>query len=126
MSDIVITQRELLIAVVLAALFYLLLMLFGILRSALRRSTHTEPTAMPATQPDRAAIEARLDQFDQRLARLEASLGTTTGDEIQADDPVYGPAVRLIKDGMPVDDVAGRLGLSRAEVDLIAVLHRRH
>ncbi len=65
-----------------------------------------------------ASLRSRVEQIEKRLDGDSDPVAT---DE---QDSLYQTAQRLIGDGYSVDEVAGRLGLSRAEVDLISVLQR--
>jgi hypothetical protein len=130
-SEIVVTQRELLIAVVLAALIYLVASVLAAWRGA-RRARRAEamfladPGPATASATEMAEMRERLAKLGERVAALEGMLGAPAEADPGIDDPVYGPAARMVKQGMPVDEVASRLGLSRAEIDLIEVLHGKH
>lgn len=130
-SALVVTQRELLIAVVLAALIYLLASALGAWRAA-RGANPGEPRSEASMLPaaasatELAETQERLVKLGQRVEALERMLGARGDDPPTLDDPVYGPAALMVKQGMPVDEVASRLGLSRAEIDLIEVLHGKH
>lgn len=115
--ELVVSERELLIAVALTAIVYLTLLLIALVRRPWR--------ATPAQSILSADIYAEMAELRQRVEMLELAHSQRAESSVGVpDDPVYASADRLIKQGVAAEEVAGRLGLSRAEVDLIAVLQR--
>jgi hypothetical protein len=82
-----------------------------------------------ARKPDEnhsRSLQSELAEIKQRVACLEAQINSrasTVGDDAP-EDPLYSIALRLIKAGLPFDEIAARVGISRAEVELIQVLNR--
>ncbi len=117
--EIVLTWRELLVAVLLATLIYLMeVALF----SRRRRSQ--------AGQDGDAGFETRLVRLEQELAglrarveQIEAQAAGHRGTKAPEDTP-YARAMRLAMEGLPASELASRCGISRAEAELIIALQR--
>lgn len=120
MDAIVITWRELLIAVILASLVYLLeVAVFSRWR---RNKAAVEPAADAVTveitrlRDDLAALRERVDAMESRLA-------AATSERPEEDTP-YSRAVRLAREGLTAQELASRCGISRGEAELIIALNR--
>ncbi len=118
--NLVVTWREAVVLLALVALVYLAGVLLGMIRG---RSSHDKPSNPGADfsrmRTEIETLRLRVDSIEQRFQNVEES-------DRPSNDPLYDSAQRLIKQGLSAHEVAGRLGLSRAEVDLIAVLHREN
>lgn len=107
--------RELLVAVVLAMVLYLIeAVLFS--RRASRR---------PAAEAD-ARLAERVRELEQRVAQLEGR-GAGDAPEAAEDDDlrVYDDAVRMARQGLPATEIAGQCGISLDEATLVVTIHAR-
>ncbi len=120
MDAIVLTWRELLAAIVLATLIYLLEV---VLFSRRRRDKATGDAQGEALTTELARLRAELAELRQRQEALEARLEAAASDKT-ADDTPYGRAVRLAREGLTAQELASRCGISRGEAELIIALHR--
>jgi hypothetical protein len=122
MDAIVLTWRELLIAIVLATLVYLLeVALFSRRRRAkgqAEASGHEDEVSS-----ELARLSEELADLRIRLERLEARLASAASDKMAEDTP-YGRAVRLAREGLSAQELASRCGISRGEAELIIALNR--
>jgi hypothetical protein len=108
------TGRELLLAVVLATLVYLLeTWLFS------RRSKYKSATSAEAQI---AVLEAEIDEMKQRLQALEDH--PPTGSMLDGRAATYADAQRMAREGAAALDMASSLGISRGEAELIIALQR--
>lgn len=120
MDAIVITWRELLIAVILASLVYLLeVTVFSRRR---RARTPAEPAADAATA-ELTRLREELAALRQRLDAVESRLAATATERPEEDTP-YSRAVRLAREGLTAQELASRCGISRGEAELIIALNR--
>lgn len=120
MDAIVLTWREVLIAIVLATLVYLLeVAVFSRRRKAEERAE----TRGQEGDAEVARLRQELAELRQRLEGLEARLASATSDKV-ADDTPYGRAVRLAREGITAQELASRCGISRGEAELIIALNR--
>lgn len=122
MDAIVLTWRELLIAILLATLVYLLeVAVFS------RRRRSREAVEIPRQQGEASSEVVRLrDEVANlrlRLEALEARLESATSEK-PAEDTPYGRAVRLAREGITAQELASRCGISRGEAELIIALNR--
>lgn len=113
LEQITFTGRELLIAVILASLVYLV----ETLVFSRRRS-----------RPD-ARIEGRLADLEKRLADLGKRLEhleerPPAGSALDGQSSIHAEAMRLAREGMSPQDMAAQLGISRSEAELIVALHQ--
>jgi type II secretory pathway component PulJ len=108
------TGRELLIAVILASVIYLLEVLVF---SRRRRPGHS-----PAMEARMNAMEARVQAMESRLERLEARPPVESALDTHVSN--YAEAVRLAREGKTAQALAADLGISRSEADLIVALQR--
>ena len=60
----------------------------------------------------------RLEQNGRELATRQESIES----QAQSDQP-YGEAIRLVQQGATASELVEKLGLSRSEADLVAMLH---
>lgn len=118
MDALVITWRELLIAVILASLIYLL-------EAAIfsrRRRTRAEPAADPA-MTEITRLREELAALRQRMDAVESRLAAAVTERPEENTP-YGRAVRLAREGLTAQELASRCGISRGEAELIIALNR--
>lgn len=120
MDAIVITWRELLIAVILASLVYLL---EAAVFSRRRRARTPSELAEDAATAELVRLREELATLRQRLDAVESRLATTASPPPEEDTP-YGRAVRLAREGVTAQALASRCGISRAEAELIIALNR--
>jgi hypothetical protein len=114
LESITFTGRELLLAVLLASLVYLV-EAWWLSRWGKRRA--------------RASMEARLRQLEteigelkQRMQILEAKPPADSILDTRA--ATYADAQRMAREGAPALELAGSLGISRSEAELIVALQR--
>ncbi len=108
------TGRELLIAVVLATVVYLLeVLLFSRRRPPAKDKALAERVA--GLEAELAAMQARMEMLEARPP-MESALDTQS--------TTYAEAVRMAREGMPPQDIVERLGISRSEADLIIALNQ--
>ncbi|MCS6785943.1 MAG: DUF2802 domain-containing protein [Thiobacillaceae bacterium] len=122
MDAIVISWRELLVAVILASLIYLLEAAVFTRRRRMQSDTAAQT---PAAGPDAQAVaelRAEVAQLSRRLEQLEARLQQNAPQ--REDDTPYGRAVRLAREGLSAQELASRCGISRGEAELIIALNR--
>lgn len=114
LEDFTFTGRELLLAVVLATLVYLLEVW---LTSRLGKR-------VSASRADAriAALEAELEAMKLRLQALEER--PPEGSSLDTRATTYADAQRMAREGVPALELAGSLGISRAEAELIVALNR--
>lgn len=114
LENFIFTGRELLLAVVLATLVYLLevwlMSRFG------KRAASTRADARIS------ALESEVVALKQRLQALEENPPADSGLDTRAS--TYADAQRMAREGMAALELAGSLGISRAEAELIVALHR--
>lgn len=108
------TGRELLMAVILATVVYLLeVFLF---------SRRRPPARDKALEQRLAGLEAELTEIQARLEMLEARPPMESALDTQS--TTYAEAVRMAREGVPPQDIVDRLGISRSEADLIIALNQ--
>jgi hypothetical protein len=108
------TGRELLLAVVLASLVYLLeIWLFSRLGKAGSKvaSAHRIRT-----------LEAEIESLKQRVQALEDH--PPTGSSLDSRAATYADAQRMAREGAAAMEMASSLGISRGEAELIIALQR--
>lgn len=108
------TGRELLLAVVLASLVYLLEVTLFSRRGKSRTTTLAEGRI--------SALEAEIGELKQRLQALEDQ--PPAGSSLDARAATYADAQRMAREGAAAMDMASSLGISRGEAELIIALHR--
>jgi|APIni6443716594_1056825.scaffolds.fasta_scaffold228268_2 hypothetical protein len=108
------TGRELLLAVVLATVVYLLeVWLFS------RRGKGKTTTLAEARITE---LEAEINALKLRLQALEDQ--PPAGSSLDARAATYADAQRMAREGAPAMELAGSLGISRGEAELIVALQR--
>jgi hypothetical protein len=113
LEQITFTGRELLLAVILATLVYLLeTLIFS------RRKTRPSPDLSPRL----VDLEKELAEIRTRLERLEIT--PPAGSALDTQSSIYAEAVRLAREGAQPQDMAAQLGISRSEAELIVALHQ--
>ncbi len=114
LENFIFTGRELLLAVVLATLVYLLevwlMSRFGKCAASNRADSRI------------AALESEVEALKQRLQVLEEKPPVDSVLDTRAS--TYADAQRMAREGMAALDLAGSLGISRGEAELIVALHR--
>jgi hypothetical protein len=114
LENLTFTGRELLLAVVLASVVYLLeVWLFS--RRAKLRTTLVQETRLATLEAELAALKQRMLSFEER------PLGGSAPDE---DGARYADANRMAREGLPAQELAESLGISRSEAELIIALQR--
>jgi hypothetical protein len=114
LENLTFTGRELLMAVVLATAVYLVeVLVFS------RRRKSGQP---PELRERISALEAELAAVKARLESVEARPPTESALDTQS--TTHAEAVRMAREGVPVQEMADRLGISRSEAELITALHR--
>lgn len=117
-GEFTITGRELLIALVLGTLVYLVeRLLFS--RRARRKAAQQQADA---TERALAEMHDALRRIHQRLDALEAA--PPAGSALDEQAVRQAEAVRLAQAGLGAVELAAQLGLSQTEAELIIALHR--
>lgn len=118
--DITVTWRELLIAVVLATVIYLLeSVLFA-------RSRRRPAAAAPAGHEGEIhKLRAEVVTLQRRLDELEVKLGVAELPEADNAHAAYDYAVQYARQGMIAPEIAARCGISIDEATLIVAIHHR-
>ena len=118
--EFVITWRELLIAVVLATVVYLL---ESVILSR-RRGRHG-PTGDREGEREVEQLRAELAALRHRMDELEMRLGVAEPPEQEPPHAAYDYAIQYARQGMIAPDIAARCGISRDEAALIVAMHRK-
>ena len=122
MDAIVLTWRELLIAILLATLVYLLEVAVFSRRRRSRGQTETAGHEGEMAS-ELASLREEVADLRRRLEGVEARLAAAEADK-PAEDTPYGRAVRLAREGLSAQELASRCGISRGEAELIIALNR--
>ena len=130
MESIVITWRELLIVVALVLGIYVaeLLLLLRANKSGESRFPWRRGAAEGMRDKRLESLEAEIKELRQRVEEAER---TAHDRSLPSAVPVgaggqsaYGQAIEMAQQGMAVDAVAARCGISRGEAELIVAMHR--
>lgn len=114
LESLTFTGRELLGAVILAGLVYLLeVWLFSRNREA-RRDARNQ-ARLDGLEEEVAALKTRIERLESRPA-AESPLDTQKS--------LHAEAMRLARAGVSAQELAAQLGISLTEADLIVALHR--
>lgn len=108
------TGRELLLAVVLATMVYLLEVWLFSRRGKSKATTLAEARI--------TTLEAEINDLKQRMHALEAQ--PPAGSSLDVRATTYADAQRMAREGAPALELAGSLGISRGEAELIIALQR--
>lgn len=120
MDAIVISWRELLVAIVLATFIYLLEVWLG---SRRRRASVDGAARGESLAAELARLREELMALRQRLDTLEARVMQAPSEPPEAETS-YGRAARLAREGLAAQELADRCGISRGEAELIVAMHR--
>lgn len=110
--------RELLVFVILAVVLAMVLYLLETLMFARRR----HPAGSVDLNARIAALASELAELKARLENLEAKPPLESALDTQA--TTYAEAMRLAREGTSAQELAGQLGISRSEAELIIALQR--
>jgi hypothetical protein len=114
LENLTFTGRELLLAVVLASVVYLLeVWLFS--RRTKLRTTLTQENRLAVLEAEIAALKQRMASFEER---------PPTGSAFDEDASRYADANRMAREGLPAQELAEKLGISHSEAELIIALQR--
>ncbi|HNA82273.1 MAG TPA: DUF2802 domain-containing protein [Thiobacillaceae bacterium] len=114
LEDLTFSGKDLLIAVVLGTLVYLLeTVLFS------RRPRSKSDPEIPRRLDD---MEAQLTGLKDRLEALEARPPVDSG--LDTRGALYADALRMAMDGNQPQELVARLGISRGEAELIIALNK--
>jgi hypothetical protein len=114
LENFIFTGRELLLAVLLASLVYVLEVWLFSRRGKTKASAHAAARL--------AALETEVESLKQRLQDLEAKPPMDSSlDSLAA---IYADAQRMAREGAPAIEMATSLGISRGEAELIIALQR--
>jgi len=114
LENLTFTGRELLLAVVLATVVYLVeVLLFS--RRGKRRVTASHEARI-------AALETELAELKQRLQGLEDR--PPAGSTLDVRAATYADAQRMAREGLSAQELAESLGISRSEAELIIALQQ--
>ncbi|MDD5328419.1 MAG: DUF2802 domain-containing protein [Sulfuricella sp.] len=123
MESFVITWRELLIGAVLVLAVYIAEMLL-LMRSAKPRGWRVWQKGAEAHVRSRElqALELELSQLHQQVDLLQAEVDQLKAQQVTVTP--YTQAIQMAQQGIDVDEVAARCGISRGEAELIVAMHR--
>jgi hypothetical protein len=114
LENLTFTGRELLMAVVLATVVYLLEVLVFSRRRPQGGRGNAEPR-LSALQQELEALKARVEALELRPPADSA---------LDTQKTIHVEAVRLARNGASAQELVERLGISRTEADLIIALHK--
>lgn len=114
--ELTITWHELLIAVLLATVIYLLESVIFSRRRGSKAATDTQE--IDKLSAEVAALQRRLDE-------LESRLGVAESPNPESAHNAYDYAIQYARQGMIAPDIAARCGISRDEAALIVAMHRK-
>ena len=118
LEHLTLNGRELLVFVILAVVFAMVLYLLEVLLFARQR----KPAELPQVARRLEALEGELAAVRARLEDLEAKPPLESALDTQAS--TYAEAMRLAREGATAVELAGQLGISRSEAELIIALQR--
>ena len=119
MMDIVLTWRELLIAIFLATLIYLLEYFYF---SKRRRATQLASFKEFKSTLDK--IESDIEALSVRLDVLESTLRDSHAGETAEAESIFERAVQYAQEGMQPQEIVSRTGLSLSEATLIVTMYK--
>lgn len=120
-DTLTLTYRELLLGLVLASVIYLL---EALLFSRRRKKTQVM-RPLTADNVRLQALEREIGVLKIRLDALESVPQRTAEDsELDRDANIHIEAVRLARQGLTSSEITARVGIARAEADLIVALHK--
>jgi len=116
LENITLTGRELLVFVILAAVLATVVYLLETLLFSRRRKPAAAPDArIEALRGELASLKARVENLEAKPP-VESALDTQAA--------TYAEAMRLAREGGSAQELAGQLGISRSEAELIIALQR--
>jgi hypothetical protein len=114
LESLTFTGRELLLAIILAVLVYLLEVWFiGRWRES-RRNARFQRQLMDLEE-DFAALKTRVERLELR---------PSTESPLDNQKSLHAEAARMARSGASAEELANQLGISRTEADLIIALHK--
>lgn len=120
MMDVVFTWRELLLAIVLASLIYLLESFVF-----LKWRRKNKSVSLPEFMKELNRLASELEGLRMRLDTLEnTSLDSRSGEAVEAAS-IFDRAVQYAKEGMLPQEIVSRTGLSLSEVTLIVTMYKQ-
>ena len=124
MESFVITWRELLIGVVLVLAVYIAEMLL-LMRSTKSKGWRLWQRGAEASMQHRElqSLELEVSQLHEQITQLQAEMEKLKTVQQMSASP-YSQAVQLAQQGLDVNEVALRCGISRGEAELIVAMHR--
>lgn len=114
-----ITWLDLLFAVVLATVIYLLEIVFLPRLMRNKKASHDQ-----AYLSEIGALKNEIKDIQRRLENLESCHVPSEGVQDELDLSTYGAAKQYARLGMPVEEIAARCGISRDEATLIMTMYR--
>jgi hypothetical protein len=114
LENLTFTGRELLLAVILASLVYFIEVLIFSRRRKPQRDSELRNLLN--------AMESELNELKARVESLEAQPPANSSLDTQS--ITLAEAMRLAREGIPPQEVAARLGISRSEAELITALQK--
>jgi hypothetical protein len=118
LENLTISGRELLIAVVLATVVYLI----EVLLFSRRRKPGIPPELLARIAAVEAGMATELAALKARLEALE--LRPPAESALDTQSTTHAEAVRMARQGLTAPELVERLGISRSEAELIIALHR--
>lgn len=118
--ELTLTWYELLIAVILATVVYLLESLVF----SRRGNSASTPSLPDKLEKELAGLRAEVDAMRQRLAVMDGKPVRDGAAETDNGHSPYDYAVQYARQGMIAPEIAARCGISRDEAALIIAMHR--
>lgn len=132
MSAIVVTWRELLVALVVVLAIYaaeMWLLTRGLRSHRAVEATPPTPPVAPVAPADpfaAVALRGEIETLRGEVAQLRAELDALTAPATPTGELApYAQAIRLARDGKAAAQLAEHCGISRSEAELIVALHQR-
>ncbi len=118
LDQLTFSGQELLVFVILAVVFATVVYLLETLLLARRRKPETTSHLDAAM----SALRGELDELKERVEKLEEK--PPVGSALDTQAATYAEAMRLAREGHSAQELAGRLGISRGEAELIISLRQ--
>ncbi len=119
--ELIITWKELLIAIILASVVYLVEQFIA----SVGRRKKQQPNQAGTGFLDVETVTRKIVDIEQRVNDLEIKLSLAlVGENTGTKNPVFEEAVNYAREGMSASEIASRCGISQDEAALIITFHQ--